>query len=111
MLPTRVLLSASPSSGSPKEPQSVVVAVDDERPLRIERRRRLAVERLQRDVDRAREVLVLKFVRRQNLDELGAFFAPKALELVSVDWCGHVASLVGFTRSNVPPPAVPSSTR
>lgn len=74
MLPTRVLLSAVPSSGSPKEPQ--------------------AVEFLQREVDRTWEVLVFELVRRKDLDELGILFAPKALKLVTIDRCGHVASLV-----------------
>src|SRR5438034_3968086 len=54
-----------------------VVAVNDHRPLRVERGRRFAVQRLQRDVDRARELLVLEFVRRENLDELRLLFADE----------------------------------
>jgi polyisoprenoid-binding protein YceI len=52
------------------------------------------VEQLQRDVHRAREVLVIEVVPGQDLDELGILFAPKPLELVTVDHCWHVASLV-----------------
>ena len=43
-----------PPRGSRARVSLRVVAVDDHRPLRVERGRRVAVERLQRDVDRAR---------------------------------------------------------
>jgi hypothetical protein len=87
-----------PRRGSRAEVSLIVVAVDDHRPARIERRRRLDVERLQREVERTREVLVVETVRRQNLDELGIFVAAKELELIAVDWCRHLASLIGFTK-------------
>jgi hypothetical protein len=51
------------------------------------------------------KVLVVEFIRRQNLDELGMFFAAKPSELVTVDRCRHSRLLDRFTRSNVPRPA------
>src|SRR4029077_1903931 len=68
--------------------------------------------RLQRDVDRTREVLVVESVRRQNLDELGIFCAAKPLKFVTIDWCGHIASLIGsYDPTLLHPPRLPVDER
>jgi hypothetical protein len=81
-----------PPRGSWAQVSLVVVAVDDHRRPTVEKRRRVLVERLERDVDSAGQVLVFEIVRRKDLDELGPLLAPKALDFVTVNRCRHVVS-------------------
>src|ERR671935_261240 len=67
----------------------VVVAVDDHRPVAVELVRRAFVELLQRDVDRAHDVLLGKVLRRQHLDELSVLLLKQPLHLVPVDRSRH----------------------
>src|SRR5207248_4703008 len=55
--------AVEPRRGSWAHVSLIVVAVDDHRPRRIELPRSVGVEQLQRNIDRAREVLVRVLVR------------------------------------------------
>src|SRR5262249_27387847 len=87
-----------PPRGSWAHVSLVVVAVDDDRPLPVERRGRGAGERLQRHVDRARKVLVLELVRREHLEELGTLVAHEPLELVTIDRYWHAYPSLSRSR-------------
>src|ERR671935_21774 len=73
----------------------VVVAVDDHRPVAVELVRRAFVELLQRDVDRAHDVLLGKVLRRQHLDELSVLLLKQPLHLVDVTPTPVLARLGG----------------
>jgi hypothetical protein len=74
-----------PRRGPRAQVSLVVVAVGDHRPGAVERSRRLAVELLERDVERARQVLVLVLGDRQHLDQLRPLLGDQPLQLVPVD--------------------------
>jgi hypothetical protein len=82
-----------PPRGSWAQVSLVVVAVGNHRPLVVESGRRVSVECLQRDVDRAGKVLVSEFAGRKNLDELRLLLADEALNFVAVDRGRHFSSL------------------
>jgi len=80
-----------PRRGSWRQVSLVVVAVDDHRPIALQPPGTLGVEALERDVDRARKVLVFVLVLRQHFDELGAV-VEQPLQFVAVDRRRHLHS-------------------
>src|SRR6266540_3829982 len=78
-----------PPRGSWAEVSLVVVAVDNHRPVAVELARRALVEFLERDVDRADDVLLAELLRRQHLDELGSFLGDQPANLVAVTRSRH----------------------
>src|SRR6266511_1504532 len=78
-----------PPRGSWAEVSLVVVAVDNHRPVAVELARRALVEFLERDVDRADDVLLAELLRRQHLDELGSFLGDRPANLVAVNRSRH----------------------
>src|SRR5262249_45741636 len=78
-----------PPRGSWAHVSLVVVAIDDHRPFAIELARGVAVDRLERDVDRAGQVFVVVFIGREHLHELRVLVLEQALEFVAVDRGRH----------------------
>jgi len=74
-----------PPRGSRAEVSLVVVAVDDHRPLAVELARRALVELFERDADRADDVFLLEFLRRQHFDQVRVLVGDQAADLVSVN--------------------------
>ena len=83
-----------PPRGSWAQVSLGVVAVDDHRPLAVERGRRAPIQCLERDVDRTRKVLIRIVVRPENLDELGSFYAAEALDFITIKRCRHCIPVV-----------------
>src|SRR5262245_43403943 len=77
-----------PPRGSRAQVSLVVVAIDDHRPPALEPPRRLRIQGLQGDVDRAGKVLLLVLGLRQHLHELRAL-GEQALHLVPADRDRH----------------------
>jgi hypothetical protein len=79
-----------PARGSWAHVSEVVVAVDDDRPVGVERGGRAPVELLERDVDRPGEMRLFVFVRWQHFDELSVV-VDEALEVCKLDPGAHAS--------------------
>jgi hypothetical protein len=78
-----------PPRGPRAQVSLVIVAINDHRPVAVERGRRPAVQFFQRDVDRAGQPLFFILFGGQRLDELRAD-GRHCHHFFSIDLCGHL---------------------
>jgi hypothetical protein len=93
-LPRLVSVDGEPESFEPRRgPRAqislVVVAIGDDGSARVELLGALAIQRLERDIKRARDVFGLVFSRSEDLDQLTALL-EKLLDALTIDHRGHV---------------------
>src|SRR5262249_33002075 len=86
-----------------------VVAVDDDRVAALKLRGRVPIQRLERDVASARQMLGLVLPRREHVDELCPL-PDKLLHLVAINCCWHRVSLLSLPWSVVLPVVVVDSS-